>query len=521
MKKMLKFLFPDRAEYPDSYQGELHYQSSRVVVPACIICIFAWIGYIKVDAQLHPGEPMITYLRIGLSVISILILGLYLIPYMKTHSMWLLGALGLYLECATGMITGLARADAVYMGGYIFVLVIPIVAPLQRWILWLLISLSLLFFSMFGLSRGMDFSSVRGLYQLNDLIASSVFVYAFIFILDRIRFISWKQSRQIEKQKVQFQEGKERIASIVDEARNVVAFVREAISLLHSFSDEISVTIHDQSDLIHNSKDLGMQLISSFRELNSETKKQLELNEQGRLLTAKIRSELKDTAGTGQRASKDAAKIKSLSDDCDMKLQTARNVVATLKDESAKIEEISQTINDIADQTNLLSLNASIESARAGEHGRGFGVVAEEISKLADKSIASANEIGKIIHVSVTRIGDASHQIKETSDALRDIIVFIEENRKFLLDFDKIISSQETDVEMLVGHFEEALGFTQSISELSVNNTDSIRETQSMFESIEGFYSQLKVMSGSLQKISDDLDDHIERLDVTLSQSAG
>ena len=109
----------------------------------------------------------------------------------------------------------------------------------------------------------------------------------------------------------------------------------------------------------------------------------------------------------------------------------------------------------------------------------------------------------------------------KSQDNINSALTFIEENRKFLLDFDRIISSQETDVEMLVGHFEEALGFTQSISELSEKNTDSIRETQSMFESIEGFYSQLKIMSGSLQEISDDLDDHIERLDATLSRSDG
>ena len=99
-------------------------------------------------------------------------------------------------------------------------------------------------------------------------------------------------------------------------------------------------------------------------------------------------------------------------------IKTAIERFRQLKDKSDEMSDFVQIINDIADQVNLLSLNASIEAARAGESGRGFAVVAGEISKLADATASNAREIERIINDNQSLIDDSSHVVESSSAIL-------------------------------------------------------------------------------------------------------
>ncbi|TAL37011.1 MAG: hypothetical protein EPN93_06170 [Spirochaetes bacterium] len=516
-QKLKNIVFPPRTSHAETFGEELHYQAGRILLPASVICVFAWLGYVSVDRQLYPDEPLIVMLRYGLSATALLVFILQFIPALRKRSMYLLAILGAYLEIATGVLTGASKADPVYMGGYLFVLVIPVIAPLTKSILWALLGSSLAGFFAVGLARGMEFVTVRDQYKLNDLAATTFFAAVFIYFLDRIRFRSWEQSRKIDEQRRKLETDKARIETIIAEARNVISHVLVATDTLNEFTRDITGTVAEQSAIIAKSRASGEKLIGWFGLLTEQAGVQTHASEEGMRLVGGLQADLGRTAATGKKAGEDAHTVQRISDECELMLRSSRQVIESLKDESAKIEEISQTINDIADQTNLLSLNASIESARAGEHGRGFAVVADEISKLAERSMVSAKEISGIVHKSVEGISSASEQIDRTSQALRDIIGFLDGNRGFLGTLEGIFTEQGREVEKVIGHIEGSIRFGQSVNELASKNATEMEHSQQMISAIEEFYTKLQDMAQMLQGLSGNLSRNVDSLQEMLS----
>ncbi|MDD4112801.1 MAG: methyl-accepting chemotaxis protein [Herbinix sp.] len=151
--------------------------------------------------------------------------------------------------------------------------------------------------------------------------------------------------------------------------------------------------------------------------------------------------------------------------------------IQNLGQKSSSISKVINVINDIADQTNLLSLNASIEAARAGEAGKGFAVVASEIRKLADESKDSVNNIKSIIDGIQTDTLNVVNIARETEDIIRKQEFAVKNTAK---SFENI----NGNVEEFVAFLNEIVGYINNIEEARVGTLGAIESISAVLEEV-------------------------------------
>ncbi|BAU28746.1 methyl-accepting chemotaxis protein [Aneurinibacillus soli] len=187
--------------------------------------------------------------------------------------------------------------------------------------------------------------------------------------------------------------------------------------------------------------------------------------------------------------------------------------VRSLGEHSQEISKIVEMITGISSQTNLLALNAAIEAARAGEHGKGFAVVADEVRKLAEQSTQSAQQIANLVQEIQ---GRTSHSISSMDHVVKEVNVGMEVVQKAGQAFEYILeavqgintqiqevsatseemaaSSQQVtaSMESMTGISQEFAGNTSSVSSSSVRQLASMQEIARETESLDTVVDELK-----------------------------
>ncbi len=234
-------------------------------------------------------------------------------------------------------------------------------------------------------------------------------------------------------------------------SENVKSSVDESANVVNQVADKVDVITKDISTIISQAQRNKEEIKSAGDALLRTTQKITEMTEQ--------------VQNSAQLENEMALRIEQLSSD------------------TKQVKEVLGIISDIADQTNLLALNAAIEAARAGEHGRGFAVVADEVRKLAERTQKSLVEIQSTINVIVQAIIEASEEMNRNSKNIHSLATMSNEAEEEIVTVAHTMTQAMITTDETVEVFAHTAQMVQSIAnevktinEFGASNAHSVNE---------------------------------------------
>lgn len=276
--------------------------------------------------------------------------------------------------------------------------------------------------------------------------------------------------------------------------RGITAALAEAIDTISTSSTEIAATTEEQDRIASSQASSVNQTTTSMDELNASSQ---QAAEQAEASSSSAREALKLSETGTQAVERTMAGMEKLRES----VSAISTQIVRLSDRTEQIGSISSLVSDLANQTNMLALNAAVEAVRAGEHGKGFGVVAAEIRKLADQSQQAANKINALV-------GDVQGEIDSTVMVTDDGTKTVEAGVKIVRETANAFAGVADAIEQVVENNQQssltaqqqALAIEQVVAAMNDLNS-AARETASGISQIKAGTLSLKQTAETLRSM--------------------
>ena len=327
--------------------------------------------------------------------------------------------------------------------------------------------------------------------------------------------IELKSKDEVKDLALSFNTMKGNLRSLIEDVNDNTLQVTAAAQQLAASTEEVSRASHE---VTANTEQIssGIQVSAKAAQESSVAMEETATGVQR--IAESVQTLNVEAQSMEQLAATSETSVKEAKDQMDRIFESSNEtnqLIKQLSRQVSEIETITQVITDITEQTNLLALNAAIEAARAGEHGKGFAVVADEVRKLAEQSKTSASEIVNLIGEiqqdaqqveqsvagSMENVEQGVQVIDDAAHAFHNIIVAVQSMGGQIMDISSATEEISASAEEVSASIQEIASQATVVSSQTEQNTAAVEEQMATLEEINSVSYELDQQAVKLQQM--------------------